>query len=56
MLECVTGRRCFGYFGYHGAAKSPQCRKCPDLFRCVKYGVDSRAYYKWLLKKGRFNG
>lgn len=50
MLECVTGRSCFGYYS---AEHAPRCQKCPDLFRCVKYEVDRRAYYEKLLKEWR---
>lgn len=50
MLECVTGRKCFGCYSMVCA---PRCRKCPDFFRCVKYEVDRRAYYAELLKERR---
>lgn len=48
MLECVTGRDCFGCFT---AVQSPMCKRCPDLFRCAKYESDRAAYYEWLLTK-----
>lgn len=56
MLECVTGRRCFGS---HSKANALRCQSCPDIFRCVKYEVDRLAYHEWILKKharGSLNG
>lgn len=50
MLECVTGRKCFGFFS---AVSSPRCKGCPDIFRCAKYEADRAVYYEWVLKERR---
>ena len=50
MLECVTGRKCFGWFT---SVNSPRCKECPDIFRCAKYESDREVYYTKLLEEWR---
>lgn len=50
MLECVTGRKCFGFFS---TVDSLRCQRCPDIFRCAKYESDRAAYYERILKERR---